>query len=73
MSKCVCEGNWRNIIEDTDHLIGKIYYDSNNVGWRFIGVLWAADDYYYTFRQKSGEKYKFVTCVMSFEQVVQNI
>lgn len=70
-AECVCEGNWRNIIHECEDFIGKPYFDDNMDVWRFVGVLWAEDDFYYTFYSPDTRNYMFSTCVMSYDQTIK--
>lgn len=67
MKGCICEGNWRNIIKESDPLIGKWFLDKNGKHWKFQGVLWAEDDFYYLFRDTS-HKCTYITCCVTLEQ-----
>lgn len=58
---CVCEGNWREIIKETQGKIGKTFVDHNKKEWILDGILWAEDDFYYLFAN-SGEL-KYCSCV----------
>lgn len=46
-SECICHGNWRKIIKDNEHLIGKIVSDNKGNLYYFYGIVHADDDYYY--------------------------
>lgn len=73
MSKCICEGNWRKFVSDAEPLMGKRYTRSN-ITWNFIGILWAEDDFYWTFQQTSGcdrGKCMLVTCCLPLERVLE--
>lgn len=58
---CVCEGNWREIIKETEGKIGKTFIDPNKKEWVLDGILWAEDDFYYLFAN-DGEL-KYCSCV----------
>ena len=47
MPSCICEGNWRTIISECEHLIGKEFIDSKGQQYTFFGVVHGEDDYYY--------------------------
>lgn len=69
-SKCICEGNWRNIIKESDPLLGKKFFDSYTKRvYKFVGVVWAEDDYYYLMRDQESPNPKYVwsTCCVSLE------
>ena len=41
---------WGNIVKDVYHLIGKYYIcHDDGLKYRFFGVVWAEDDFYYGF------------------------
>jgi hypothetical protein len=46
---CICEGNWRSIIDEYSGAIGKRFTDINGKGeeYRFFGIVYGDDDYYY--------------------------
>lgn len=70
MNSCVCEGNWRDIIKESEPLFGKHFFDTHNQKvYRLGGVVWAGDDYYYLMYrpEMTGDKYVWVSCVMSLE------
>jgi hypothetical protein len=68
--KCICEGNFRNIIKKTESLFGKDFKDANNRIWEFVGVLWASDDFYYVFELESYDvdMTRYCSCCASIEQ-----
>jgi len=74
MSKCVCKGNWRKFVGDAEPLLGKKYITKSGITWVFIGLLWAEDDFYWTFQQTCGDnrgKGLFVTCCLPLERVLE--
>lgn len=65
--KCICEGNFRKIIKETELLFGKTFKDPEGDRWFFQGVLWGEDDFYYMFENNNfGTKY--CSCCASIEQ-----
>lgn len=58
---CICKGNWRLIIKETQHLFGKQFRDSNGDEFTFYGVVHSDDDYYYGMSGKSGGR--MLSCV----------
>ena len=64
-NQCICEGNWRNIIKETEHLIGQKYQKNNEI-FKFIGVLYSDDDFYYAFIDKYNEL-SLYSCVLNIE------
>lgn len=67
MSKCVCEGNWRLIIEETEPLFGAFFSDSAGGLHRLVGVLWGDDDFYYVMWDSKRGQYTLSSCVGSLE------
>jgi len=63
---CICKGNWRSIIKESEPLFGKEFKDGNNVRYRFIGVMHCDDDYYYCM-WRNGD-IQLLSCVCSIEQ-----
>ena len=45
--KCVCEGNWRLLVNEYRNLIGRKYKDRDGVIFTFFGLVWGDDDFYY--------------------------
>lgn len=70
MSSCICEGNWRNIIKESEPLIGKKFYSKYRKKlYTFVGVVWAEDDYYYLMydQEVPEEQYIWITCCTTLE------
>lgn len=44
---CCCEGNWRRIVKDYEPLIGREFQTDDGTIWRFFGIVWSDDDFYY--------------------------
>lgn len=45
---CICHGNWREIVAECEHLIGKRFvFDKDGEEYLFFGVVYGDDDYYY--------------------------
>lgn len=64
---CICEGNWRNIVNEVQHLIGKRFFSGiYNKTYTFFGVVHGADDYYYGMIDDNG-KMDLLSCVGDFE------
>jgi hypothetical protein len=68
VSKCICEGNWRNIIADYEPLFGSTYIDSKGVSHTLAGIMDGGDDYYYVM-QAANTKTAFLTCVGELEDM----
>lgn len=63
--KCICKGNWRTIIHNSEPLFGKKYMDKDGNKFVFYGVMHDEDDYYYVLWNQ--EKSIFLSCVGSIE------
>ncbi len=67
MTKCVCIGNWRNIVTEVEHLIGKKFVSAiYHKEYRFFGLVHGADDYYYGMTDSDGKTDLF-SCVGNFD------
>ena len=66
---CICRGNWRAIVQENEHLIGKkfAYNDGYGTYHIFVGVMHGDDDYYYVMFEIASERCKFLSCVGSLE------
>lgn len=62
---CICEGNWREIIHDSEPLFNKKYKDEKGDIFIFIGVMHGDDDYYYCLWR--GNDMHLLSCVGSIE------
>lgn len=62
---CICHGNWRKIIRDCEHLIGKRFVGHNGDEYLFFGVVHGDDDYYYGMHRKG--ELMLLSCVGSIE------
>ena len=63
---CICEGNWRKIIKESESLFNRYFTDEEGEVYYFVGVIYASDDYYYCMVSKAGEL-KMLSCVDSIE------
>lgn len=64
---CICKGNWRTIVGEVEHLIGKRFYsDIYKKEYIFFGIVHGSDDYYYGMRDADG-KMDLLSCVGNFE------
>jgi len=63
--RCICKGNWRAIIHESEPLFNKIYIDGEGEEYVFSGVMKADDDYYYVLWNP--KKTMFLSCVGSIE------
>lgn len=66
MTECICEGNWRQIIKESEPLFNKMYRDKFGVCYRFRGIMHGNEDYYYVFTSSEGD-YQLLSCVGSIE------
>ena len=66
MSECICEGNFRLIVEETHHLLGKKFRDKDGKVFTFFGVVYGDDDLYYGMVDIDN-KCLLLSCVGSFE------
>ena len=62
---CICRGNWRNIVKECQHLIGKRFKNEVGITFLFYGVVHSDDDFYYG--MSSRDKTKLLSCVGSIE------
>ena len=61
MSECICEGNFRKIVNENEHLFGKTFSTRDGKEYIFLGILWGEDDLYYSM-YKDGDV-KLLSCV----------
>lgn len=61
--KCICKGNWRLIVEEYKRLLGK-WYVNRGISYRFSGIVYAEDDYYYLMVDRDGVV-RLLSCVGS--------
>ena len=66
MTKCICEGNWRNIVTKSQPLLDKIF-ECEHTGkeYVFYGIVWGSDDFYYGMYSEEGSK--LLSCVGNLE------
>ena len=64
--KCICKGNWREIIEESEPFFNRTYRDKKGRRYRFLGVVHADDDYYYLLMRRDGS-FELATCVSDLE------
>jgi hypothetical protein len=63
--KCICEGNWRLIIKESEALLDKKFIDKNGVLHVFSGIMHCTDDYYYAMFNMKNKKIDLYSCVGS--------
>lgn len=61
MGKCICEGNWRRIVEKSEPNIDRRYKHDRMGVKRFAGIVHASDDYYYL--MVGDGTYELLSCV----------
>jgi hypothetical protein len=66
-NKCLCKGNWRNIINKSYPFFNKEYENRSGEICIFVGVLWAEDDFYYSMWNKRTNVTSLLSCVGSIE------
>ncbi len=66
-NECICEGNWRDIIKEYEHLFGKRFKRNDEI-YTLCGILWGIDDFYYVMSDENA-KMRFSTCVTSLEEM----
>lgn len=57
----------KQLVEESDPLIGKEFIDNNNKRYKFIGILVDKDDYYYVMYPSGGLGLKLLSCVGTLE------
>ena len=58
---CICKGNLRLIVQETQHLLGR-YFLYRDQKYKFFGVVIGEDDYYYGMISKEGGM-RLLSCV----------
>lgn len=56
------DDNWNLIISENEHLLDKLFKDNNEAVYRFIGIVYCSDDYYYLMLSMAGE-HRLYSCV----------
>jgi hypothetical protein len=65
---CICKGNWRAIVKDNEHLIGKKFvFEGTGEYWTLFGLVHGDDDYYYGMFSICGRQTMLLSCVGSIE------
>lgn len=62
---CICRGNWRAIVKETESLIGRKYIGYDGDTYTFFGLVHADDDYYYGMH--SAGQMRLLSCVGSID------
>ena len=63
---CICQGNWRQLVKESDDLSGKRYVGPDGKKYTFVGVLNGSDDYYYCLVTRKG-RMALASCAGSLE------
>ena len=64
---CICEGNWRSIVAESEPLLDKKFRDRDGKEYLFYGVVHGSDDYYYGMLSIGDGKSLLLSCVGSIE------
>lgn len=64
-SKCICRGNWRQLVRECKGLLGKRFRDEKGQEFVFFGPVDGEDDYYYGMHGGSGMA--LLSCVGALE------
>lgn len=69
MSGCICEGNWRKLVEEYEPHFDKVYrHDITGEYYIFYGLVWASDDLYFGMQGiKGNTKKQLLSCVGDIE------
>ena len=64
--KCICEGNWRQLVGEYRDLFGRHYTDGKDT-YTFFGLVHADDDYYYGMSNHRTQRTQLLSCVGHIE------
>lgn len=64
---CICKGNWRAIVAESEPLLDKRFRDHKGQEFKFFGVVHGSDDYYYGMLPVGGGSLTLLSCVGSIE------
>jgi hypothetical protein len=65
--ECICKGNWRAIIAETEPLLDKKFRDREGKVFILYGVVHGSDDYFYGLLPVEEGKAVLLSCVCSIE------
>lgn len=65
---CICKGNLRAIVKESEHLLNKRFIDDKGQEFYFFGIVIGDDDYYYGMGGFAGTEYRLVSCVAFLEK-----
>jgi len=63
---------WVSLVQEYEHLIGTDWKDARDDVWRFYGLVYAEDDYYYGMIRRDG-KTLLLSCVGSLETFMERV
>lgn len=66
-SACICKGNWRDIVKETESLLDTQFVDARGNRYNFFGIIHGSDDYYYGMTSVATGKVTLLSCVGSLE------
>ena len=64
---CICRGNWRAIVAESEPLFDKRFRDRDGKEYTFLGVVHGSDDYYYGMVPVGEGKPVLLSCVGNLE------
>lgn len=62
---CICKGNWRAIVKESESFIGRKYQNNKGDKFTFFGLVHGGNDYYYG--MFGNGKLNLLSCVGSIE------
>lgn len=70
--ECICTGNWRAIVKESEHLLDKRFVTDDGKVWSLFGFIHGEDDYYYGMwrigeKESSEPRLRMLSCVGSLE------
>jgi len=67
VNPCICKGNWRNIVKESEPFLDRIFVDNNGQRFRFYGIVHGSDDYYYGMYRLADGQSVLLSCVGDLE------
>lgn len=67
MIQCICKGNLRQLVDETSHVLDKVFVDKKGNRYRFFGIVIGSDDYYYGMSEIPTGKTHLLSCVGNLE------
>lgn len=64
---CICKGNWRLLVREEKERFNRKFKGTDGEIYRFFGLVYAANDYYYGMMRVKDSKAELLTCVGSIE------